>query len=182
MTTKSNASSEMTLDQTALDAVRSSLDQGAITPAYGPHRDAIIKLLNGALATELVCVLRYRRHHFTAAGKSSLQIAEEFMVHAVEEQGHADRLAERIVQLGGMPDFNPASLLERSHADYDASTELDAMIRANLVAERVAIEAYTQMIDLIGDKDHTTRRLIEQILEQEQEHADELSDWMKKAR
>lgn len=103
-------------------------------------------------------------------------------MHAQEEQAHADRIATRIVQLGGEPDFNPDSLTGRSHADYNDDMDLHAMIRANLVAERVAIEAYTQMIDLIGDKDHTTRRLIEQILEQEQEHADELSDWMKKAR
>ena len=99
-------------------------------------------------------------------------------MHANEEQSHADRIAARIVQLGGEPDFNPASLVDRSHADYDEQLDLHSMIRANLVAERVAIEVYTQMIALIGDKDHTTRRLIEQILEQEQEHADELSDWM----
>jgi bacterioferritin len=125
-------------------------------------------------------VLRYRRHHFTADGRSSSKIAEEFMVHATEELGHADRLAARIVQLGGSPDFNPASLTERSHADYDESTELDAMIRANLVAERVAVESYRQMIELIGDKDATTRRLLEDILADEELHADELSDWLSK--
>ena len=168
------------LDEKGLDAARQNLEQGAMTPAYGPGRDGVVDLLNDALATELVCVLRYRRHHFTADGKSSPKIAEEFMVHAVEEQGHADRLAERIVQLGGMPDFNPASLLERSHADYDDSTELDAMIRANLVAERVAVESYRQMIELIGNKDSTTRRLLEDILADEEQHADELSDWLSK--
>ena len=178
MTTKSNASSEMTLDQTALDAVRSSLDQGAITPAYGPHRDAIIKLLNGALATELVCVLRYKRHHFMASGASSPKIAEEFMVHANEEAGHADRIAERIVQLGGEPDFSPSTLLERSHADYNDSNDLKTMIRANLIAERIAIEAYRQMIALLADKDPTTRRMLEDILAVEEEHADELKDWL----
>ena len=178
MTTKSNASSEMTLDQSALDAVRSSLDQGAITPAYGPHRDAIIKLLNGALATELVCVLRYKRHHFMASGASSPKIAEEFMVHANEEAGHADRIAERIVQLGGEPDFSPSTLLERSHADYNDSNDLKTMIRANLIAERIAIESYRQMIALLADKDPTTRRMLEDILAVEEEHADELKDWL----
>ena len=178
MTTKSNASSEMTLDQSALDAVRSSLDQGAITPAYGPHRDAIIKLLNGALATELVCVLRYKRHHFMASGASSPKIAEEFMVHANEEAGHADRIAERIVQLGGEPDFSPSTLLQRSHADYNDANDLKTMIRANLIAERIAIESYRQMIALLADKDPTTRRMLEDILAVEEEHADELKDWL----
>ena len=178
MTTKSNASSEMTLDQSALDAVRSSLDQGAITPAYGPHRDAIIKLLNGALATELVCVLRYKRHHFMASGASSPKIAEEFMVHANEEAGHADRIAERIVQLGGEPDFSPSTLLQRSHADYNEANDLKTMIRANLIAERIAIESYRQMIALLADKDPTTRRMLEDILAVEEEHADELKDWL----
>ena len=178
MTTKSNASSEMTLDQTALDAVRSSLDQGAITPAYGPHRDAIIKLLNDALATELVCVLRYKRHHFMASGASSPKIAEEFMVHANEEAGHADRIAERIVQLGGEPDFSPSTLLQRSHADYNDANDLKTMIRANLIAERIAIESYRQMIALVADKDPTTRRLLEDILGDEEEHADVLADML----
>ena len=158
--------------------MRSSLDQGAITPAYGPHRDAIIKLLNGALATELVCVLRYKRHHFMASGASSPKIAEEFMVHANEEAGHADRIAERIVQLGGEPDFSPSTLLERSHADYNDSNDLKTMIRANLIAERIAIEAYRQMIALLADKDPTTRRMLEDILAVEEEHADELKDWL----
>jgi bacterioferritin len=170
----------MKLDQKGLSAARKNLEDGAMTPAYGPHREDVVALLNDALATELVCVLRYRRHHFTADGKSSPKIAEEFMAHAVEEQGHADRLAERIVQLGGLPDFNPASLMDRSHADYDDSTELDAMIRANLVAERVAVESYRQMIELIGAKDSTTRRLLEDILADEEQHADELSDWLSK--
>jgi bacterioferritin len=168
----------LTLDQKALDAAKRSLDQGAVTPSYGPWREDIIKLLNDALATELVCVMRYKRHHFTAKGLSSPKIAEEFMVHAEEETAHGDQIAERIVQLGGEPDFSPARLLERSHAEYDDSTDLKAMIKANLIAERVAIEAYSQMIALIGDKDSTTRRILEGILSQEQEHADELSDWM----
>jgi bacterioferritin len=166
------------LDQAALDAAKNDLSDGAITPAYGPWREDIIKLLNDSLATELVCTLRYKRHHYTAKGLASPAIAEEFLVHANEETEHADMIAERIVQLGGEPDFNPQSLLDRSHAEYDQSLDLKAMIRANLVAERVAIEAYTQTIRLIGDKDSTTRRMIEHILSQEQEHADELSDWL----
>ncbi len=170
--------SRMNLDQAALDAARRSLDKGAVTPGYGPWREDIIRLLNDSLATELVCVLRYKRHHFTADGLSSPKIAEEFLVHANEESAHADRIAKRIVQLGGKPDFSPETLLQRSHAAYDDSTDLKDMIRANLVAERVAIEAYSQIIALIGDKDSTTRRLLEDILSDEQEHADELADWL----
>lgn len=171
-----NAAETLELDQAALDKARKNLDDGAVTPSYGPWRDSIVKLLNDALATELVCILRYKRHYFTAVGVSSPRIAEEFLVHAKEEEGHADSLAERIVQLGGEPDFSPATLLERSHADYDESSDLKAMIRANLVAERVAVEAYRQMVNLIGDKDPTTRRLLETILVDEEEHADELAD------
>ena len=168
----------LVLNEAGLDAAKRSLDQGAVTPSYGPWREDIVKLLNDALATELVCVMRYKRHHFTAKGLASPKIAEEFMVHSLEETAHADSIAERIVQLGGEPDFSPATLLARSHAEYDDSSDLKAMIKANLIAERVAIEAYSQMIALIGDKDTSTRRMLEGILSQEQEHADELSDWM----
>lgn len=168
----------LVLDEAGLEAARKSLDQGAITPAYGPWREDIIKLLNDSLATELVCVMRYKRHYYTAVGLDSPAVADEFLVHANEESAHADKLAQRIVQLGGKPDFRPDSLMQRSHADYDESLELQDMIRANLIAERVAIEAYTQIIKLIGDKDSTTRRILEEILADEQEHADELSDWL----
>jgi bacterioferritin len=168
------------LDQAAIDAAKRSLDEGAVTPSYGPWREDVVKLLNDALATELVCVLRYRRHHFTADGLASPKIVEEFMVHAVEEQAHADLLAQRIVQLGGEPDFSPDSLTRRSHAEYDDSSDLMAMIKANLVAERVAIECYRQTIVLIGDKDSTTRRMLEHILSEEEQHADELKDWLAK--
>lgn len=174
------AGDELALDESGLEAARKSLDDGAVTPAYGPHRDAIVKLLNDALATELVCVLRYKRHYYTAKGVASPKIAEEFMVHAQEETQHSESIAERIVQLGGEPDFSPDSLLERSHAGYDESKELQAMIRSNLIAERVAVESYRQMIVLIGEKDPTTRRMLEQILADEEEHADELSDWLEK--
>lgn len=167
------------LDQKAIDeAANRSLDEGAVTPSYGPWRDDIVKLLNDALATELVCVLRYKRHHFTATGVSSPKIADEFLVHANEESAHADKIAERIVQLGGEPDFNPQTLQSRSHAQYDAQLDLQAMVRANLVAERIAVETYRQMIVLIGDKDPTTRRMLEEILTDEEEHANELTDWL----
>lgn len=175
---QASVNNELVIDEAGLQAARKSLDDGAVTPAYGPHREAIIKLLNDSLATELVCVLRYKRHHFMATGLASPKIAEEFMVHANEESAHADRIAQRIVQLGGEPDFSPGTLLERSHADYDASNDLKTMVRVNLIAERVAVETYHQMIALIGDKDTTTRRMLEDILAQEEEHADELSDWL----
>ena len=174
----SSDSGRLVLDEEKLEAAKRSLDDGAVVPSFGPWREDIIKLLNDALATELVCVLRYKRHYYTAKGIAASKIAEEFMVHAQEETAHADRIAERIVQLGGEPDFAPGTLLERSHADYDASLDLKTMIRSNLVAERVAIEAYGQMIHLIGDKDTTTRRMLSDILAQEQEHAEELSDWL----
>lgn len=166
------------LDRAALDRARKNTEEGAVTPSYGPWRDAIVKLLNEALATELVCVLRYKRHHFTAHGLASPKIAEEFMVHATEETAHADRLAERIVQLGGEPDFSPTTLLARSHADYDDALDLKAMVKANLIAERVAVESYRQMIQLVADKDPSTRRMLEEILADEEEHADELADML----
>ena len=170
----------MTIDESGLAAARNSLNDGAVTPAYGPHREAIIKLLNDSLATELVCVLRYKRHHFMATGLSSPAIADEFLVHANEESAHADRIAKRIVQLGGEPDFSPNTLLARSHADYDESNDQKTMIRVNLIAERIAVETYRQMIELVGEKDPTTRRMLEDILADEEEHADELSDWLEK--
>jgi len=171
------AAPAMALDMAAIAEAGRHAEQGAVSPG-GPWRDSLIKLLNDALATELVCVLRYKRHHFTATGLASAKIAEEFMVHAGEESAHADRLARRIVQLGGEPDFSPESLTRRSHAVYDAAIDLKAMIRANLSAERVAIESYGQMVNLIGDKDPTTRRLLEDILADEQGHAEELKDWL----
>ncbi len=181
MTTDPNASAGFTLelDQDALTfAGTREQEEGAVTPASSPYRDAIVKLLNDALATELVCVLRYKRHHFTAHGLASPAIASELLVHANDEAAHADLIARRIVQLGGEPDFNPSSLLERSHAPYDSSVDLQAMLRSNLAAERVAVEAYRQMIALIGDKDPTTKRMLEGILADEEEHADEIKDWL----
>jgi bacterioferritin len=172
------ADHRLRLDDKAIEAAKRNSEEGVVTPAYGPWRDEIVRLLNDALATEITCVMRYRRHHFTAHGRDSPKIAEEFMVHANEELAHADQIAERIVQLGGEPDFKPDTLQKRSHSDYDESQGLNDMIRTNLIAERVAIEAYRQMIALIGDKDPTTLRMLEQILAVEEEHADELRDWI----
>jgi bacterioferritin len=168
----------LVLDLAAIEAARSCLEQGAVTPSCGPWRADLIELLNDALASELVSVLRYRRHHFTADGLVSPSIADAFLAFANDESAHADQLAQRIVQLGGQPDFSPDSLTRRSRVAYDESPDLTAMVRANLVAERVAIETYCQMIRLIGDEDPGTRRLIEDILCQEQEHADDLKDWL----
>lgn len=168
----------MVLDLAAIEAARSCLDLGAVTPSYGPWRADLIQLLNDALASELVSVLRYRRHHFTADGLASPRIADAFLAFANDDSAHADQLAQRIVQLGGQPDFSPDSLARRSRVAYDESADLTAMIRANLVAERVSIETGSQMIRLIGDADPGTRRLIEDILCQEQEHADDLKDWL----
>ncbi len=178
---QSTSADSMKLDEAALrEAATSHLEDGPITPSFGPHREAIVKLLNDALATELVCVLRYKRHYFTAEGMTSPGIKEELLEHAHEESDHADMIAERIVQLGGEPDFAPDSLTSRSHAEYDESKDLKSMLRADLVAERIAVEAYRQMIRMIGDKDPTTRRMLEEILAQEEEHADEIKDWLQR--
>jgi len=179
--TADSAPAELLLDEAAIDAAKKHTDEGVVTPTYGPWRQDILRLLNDALATELTCVLRYRRHHFMANGLESPTIAEEFLVHANAELGHADRIAQRIVQLGGEPDFNPVGLLERGHAGYDEINDLKGMIKSNLIAERIAVESYRQMIGLIADKDSTTRRLLEDILADEEEHADELKDWMTRA-
>jgi bacterioferritin len=153
---------------------RQQLDAGAVTPGYAADRDTVLKLLNTALATELICMLRYRRHYFTASGIHAQAVAEEFLEHAQEEQAHADQIAQRIIQLGGAPDFNPDGLTARAHSEYSEVDDLAAMIQENLVAERIAIESYTEMIHYIGDDDPTTRRILEEILAKEEEHADEL--------
>jgi bacterioferritin len=154
---------------------RQHLDAGAVTDGYGADRVAVLKLLNEALATEVVCMLRYRRHHFMANGIQSQSIADEFLLHSNEEQGHADQLAARIVQLGGEPDLAPEGLAARSHAEYVAGATLLDMIRENLVAERIAIDSYREFIQYLGERDPTTRRLLEAILAVEEEHADELA-------
>jgi bacterioferritin len=166
------------LDGAAIEQVRRQVGAGTLGGAEGLWRKGLVKLLNDALATELVCVLRYKRHHYTAHGLASPHIAAEFAVHAAEEMAHADRLARRIVQLGGQPDFAPHTLVERSHAAYDDSAALKTMIQANLTSERVAIESYSQLVRLVGERDPTTRRLLEDILGDEQKHADELLGWL----
>jgi bacterioferritin len=155
---------------------RKHIEEGAVTAGYSADRAEVLKLLNEALATEIVCVLRYRRHHFMARGIDAKSTADEFLVHSNEEQGHADRIAERIVQLGGAPDFAPDSLVSRSHAEYVAGETLVDMIKEDLVAERIAIDSYREMIQYLGDKDPTTSQLLKGILAVEEEHADELSD------
>jgi len=155
---------------------RLHIDEGAVTAGYGADRKAVLELLNDALATELVCMLRYRRHHFMAKGIHAKGIADEFLVHATEELGHADLLAERIVQLGGEPDFSPGSLVARSHAEYVAGGSIREMITEDLVAERIAIDSYRGFIQYLGAGDPTTRRMLETILATEEEHADELAD------
>jgi bacterioferritin len=154
---------------------REHVMKGAVTPAYKGDVQTAIKLLNEALATEIVCTLRYRRHHFMAAGIHYQAVADEFMEHANEEQQHADRIAERIRQLGGAPDFNPEGLLTRSHAQYAEGTSLVDMIKEDLIAERIAIESYLEMVRFFGDNDPTSRRLMEEVLQQEEEHADDMA-------
>ena len=157
---------------------RQHIEDGAVTDAYRGNRETVIKLLNDALATEIVCVLRYKRHYFMAQGIHADPIASEFLTHANEEQGHADQIAGRIVQLGGAPNLNPDGLLTRSHSEYVEGHTLIDMIKEDLVAERVAIDSYTEMIRYIGGDDITTRRMLESILAVEEEHADDLSSFL----
>lgn len=154
---------------------REHMSQGAVTDSYGADREQVLKVLNEVLATEIVCTLRYRNNALVAQGIHAEAIVAEFQEHAMEEQVHVDKVAARIVQLGGEPDMNPATLLARSHADYKTSRDLRELLKENLVAERVAIDTYNEIVRWLGDGDHTTRRLIEWILEQEEEHADDLA-------
>jgi len=157
---------------------RRHIEEGAVTENYRGDRATVIKLLNEALATEIVCVLRYKRHYFMAQGIHAEPIAAEFLQHANEEQGHADQIAERIIQLGGAPNFNPDGLLMRSHSEYVEGHTLIEMIKEDLVAERVAIDSYTEMIRYIGENDITTRRMLESILAVEEEHAEDLASFL----
>lgn len=157
---------------------RKHIKDGAVTAGYQADRETVIKLLNEALATELICILRYKRHYFMAAGINADSVAQEFLQHANEEQQHADQLATRIVQLKGEPNFNPEGLITRSHAEYVEGKDLMDMIREDLVAERIAIDSYSEMIRYLGDKDVTTRRMLEDILAMEEEHADDLSSML----
>jgi bacterioferritin len=154
---------------------REHIAQGAVTPGYHADREVVIRLLNEALATEIICTLRYKRHYFMARGIHAEGVAAEFLEHAQEEQQHADQIAERITQLGGAPDFSPEGLATRSHAEYVEGDTLEEMIREDLVAERIAIDSYREIINYLGADDPTSRRLMEEILAKEEEHADDLA-------
>lgn len=175
-TPERSRTSPLTDTKTLRERARKNIDDGAITDSYTADRKQIIKMLNDALATEYVCVLRYYRHYFMAKGMLADAVKGEFLEHAKQEQEHAGKLAERIVQLGGEPDLNPDTLSKRSHAEYKEGKDLRDMVKENLVAERIAIDSYREMIHYVGDKDATTRRILESILEQEEEHADEFAD------
>lgn len=172
MTTQTALTDVKTLRKQA----RKHIEEGAVTAGYSADRTMVLKLLNEALATEIVCVLRYRRHHFMARGIHAKSIGDEFLIHSNEEQGHADQIAERIVQLGGEPDFAPDGLTSRSHAEYVAGGSLLEMIKEDLIAERIAIDSYREMIQYLGHQDPTTSTMLKQILAVEEKHADELAD------
>jgi bacterioferritin len=158
---------------------RQRIEDGAVTASYAADRYTVLGLLNEALATELICVLRYRRHHFMADGLHAESVRQEFLAHANEELAHADELARRIVQLEGEPNFDPRGLADRSHAEYVEARSLDEMIREDLIAERVSIEYYKEFVRYLGDRDPTTKRLLEAILAEEEEHADDLASLLR---
>ncbi|HTM47685.1 MAG TPA: ferritin-like domain-containing protein [Bryobacteraceae bacterium] len=153
---------------------RKHIEKGAVTESYKPDLETSLRVLNEALATEIVCVLRYKRHHYMASGIHAQAVAQEFLEHANEEQGHADKISERIVQLNGAPNLNPEGLLMRSHSEYVEGQTLLDMIKEDLVAERIAIESYSEIIRYFGEKDPTSRRLMEEILAKEEEHAEDM--------
>ncbi|ALA58954.1 ferritin-like domain-containing protein [Nitrospira moscoviensis] len=170
-----------TMDVQAIrDRARQQIQDGAVTAGYKGKPEVVLRLLNEALATELVCTLRYRRHYFMAKGIHSDSVKSEFLQHAQEEQAHADALAERIVQLGGEPNFSPAGILDRSHSEYAEGTTLEDMIKEDLIAERIAIDSYREMIEYIGGDDPTTRRLLEEVTAKEEEHAEDLASLLAK--
>ena len=160
--------------QTLRDRARQHIENGAVTETYAADLETVVRLLNEALATEIVCVLRYKRHYYMASGIHAQAVADEFLEHAGEEQEHADQIAQRITQLGGEPNFDPQGLRTRSHSEYVEGTTLLDMIREDLVAERIAIESYSEMVRYLGSKDPTTRRMLEGILAKEEEHAEDL--------
>nr|WP_299245709.1 ferritin-like domain-containing protein [uncultured Halomonas sp.] len=161
--------------QTLRERARQHIEKGAITEGYKADRENVINILNEALATEIVCTLRYKRHYYMADGLSANVAKAEFLEHAQQEQEHADMLAERIVQLGGAPNFSPEGLLSRSHAEYVEGSNLKEMIKEDLIAERIAIDSYREIATYLGDKDPTSRRIMEDILAQEEEHADDMA-------
>ncbi len=159
---------------------RQHIEEGAVTSGYSADRNTVLKVLNEVLATEIICTLRYKRHYFMAAGIESEAVATEFNEHAMDEQQHTDWVARRIVQLDGQPDFSPEGLHTRSHVAYMEGTDLNDMIRENLIAERVAIDTYRAFIEYLKDNDPTTRRIMEKILEMEEEHAEDMAGLLKK--
>jgi len=171
---KPSAKPFLTDIKTLRERARKHMEQGAVTEGYRADRETVIKVLNEALATEIVCVLRYRRHYFMASGIHAEAVAGEFLQHSNDEQGHADEIAQRIVQLGGEPNLNPEGLLTRSHAEYVEGATLTEMIREDLVAERIAIDSYREIVQYLGNEDPTTRRMMEGILAVEEEHADDM--------
>jgi bacterioferritin len=171
-----NDKNQLTDVKTLREQARRHIEEGAVTQNYPANREEILRLLNEALATEMVCTLRYRHNYYMAKGPESKPAADEFLEHANEELQHADQIAERIVQLGGEPELDPSGLKGRSHAEYRIGKTVQEMIRENLVAERIAIDSYREMIQFIGDSDPTTRRMLEGILATEEEHADDLVD------
>lgn len=156
------------------DRARKHMEKGAVTDGYKADRETVLRLLNEALATEIVCVLRYKRHQFMAHGLSAQSVADEFAEHAAEEQTHADQIAKRITELGGEPNFSPEGILTRSHSEYVEGDTLTEMIKEDLVAERIAIESYSEIIRYLGENDPTTRRMMEEILAKEEEHAEDM--------
>ena len=164
--------------KTLRERARANIEKGPVTEAYGADRPRVIEVLNEALATEIVCYLRYKRHYFMAQGINAGAVAAEFLQHATEEQGHADEIALRITQLQGAPNFDPDTLTARSHAEYAEGTTLLEMVKEDLIAERVAIESYSEIIRWLGDKDVTTRRMLEGVLAVEEEHADDLLSFL----
>ena len=176
--TEALKASELSDVKTLRKQARLDVEQGAVTAGYSADRNEVLRLLNDSLATELVCVLRYRRHHFTATGIHSKAVADEFLAHSNEELSHADAIAKRIVQLGGEPNFAPDELTKRSHAEYVECETLGEMIKENVVAERIAIDSYREFIRYLGFDDPTTSHLLKKILAVEEEHADELADLM----
>jgi bacterioferritin len=170
------SNAQLTDITTLRERARHNVDQGAVTEGYTADREEILRLLNASLATELVCTLRYKRHYYMATGLKASTAADEFLEHANQELEHADKLAERITQLGGEPDFNPDNLSRNSHAQYVAGNTLKEMVYEDLVAERIAIDSYREIIQYIGESDPTTRRIFEDILAQEEEHADDMAD------
>ena len=158
------------------ERARQNMESGAVTDGYKANRKQVIKVLNDVLATELVCVLRYKRHYFMAEGINAESVKAEFLQHAGDEQQHADWIAERITQLNGAPNFNPEGLAERSHSEYAEGSSLVEMIKEDLIAERIAVESYSEIVRWLGDDDSTTRKLIEDILKSEEEHANDMKD------